>query len=134
MVELVVIMVIIGILSAFASSRLNFASHDADGYAGIVKSSIRLAQKLAIARRASVTVSFSPCGGSAAGGTQIAGGDCDPLPAGVTVTGPGSITFDGLGRSSGVTTVTAIIVSGGDVSRTICLEPETGYVHERTPC
>jgi MSHA pilin protein MshC len=131
MVELVMVMVIVGILSAYASSRLNFASHDASGYAEIVKSSIRLAQKLAIAKRSAHTVTFpvNPCGGSSVNGVQVAGEQCDPVPNAVTVSGLSTITFDGLGRPD-VSPLTTITVSGGDVSRVIFLEPETGYVHE----
>jgi MSHA pilin protein MshC len=131
MVELVMVMVIVGILSAYASSRLNFASHDASGYAEIVKSSIRLAQKLAIAKRSAHAVIFpvNPCSGSSAGGVQVAGEQCDAVPNAVTVSGLSTITFDGLGRPD-VGALTTITVSGGDVSRVIFLEPETGYVHE----
>jgi len=131
MIELVLTMVIIGILSAYAASRLNFASHDASGYAEVIKSSIRLAQKLAIAKRASHAITFSvnPFGGCAINGVQVTGEQCDPLPNGVTVNGLGIITFNGLGRPD-VTEVTDITVSGGDVNRVISLEPETGYVHE----
>lgn len=132
LVELVMIMVIIGIVSTSALPRLNFASHAAGGYAEIIKSSIRLAQKLAIAKRTTHTVTFlvNPC----SGGVQVTGEQCDPLPNGVTVTGLGSVTFDGLGRPD-VAAVTTITVSdGGEVSRIICLEPETGYVHEEIAC
>jgi MSHA pilin protein MshC len=135
MIELIVIIVIAGILTVSATSRLNFAGHDAAGYAEIVKSSIRLAQKLAIARRSTVTINFSvnPCNGLEVNGIQVTGEQCDTLPNGVSVTGPNSVTFDGLGRPN-VIAVTAITVSGGDVSRVICLEPQTGYVHEETSC
>jgi len=136
MIELILIMVILGILSASISSRLNFASHDASGYAEIIKSSIRLAQKLAIAKRAtavSITFSVNPFGGCTVNGVQVTGEQCDPLPNGVAVNGLSSITFDGLGRPN-VNAVTTITVSGGDVIRRICLEPETGYVHEEEAC
>jgi prepilin-type N-terminal cleavage/methylation domain-containing protein len=135
LIELVMTIVIMGILSAYVSSRLNFAGHDASGYAEIVKSSVRLAQKRAVARRTAHTVTFpvNPCGGSAVNGVQVAGEQCDALPNGVAVNGLATVTFDALGRPD-VTSVTTITVSGGDVSRVICLEPETGYVHEETAC
>jgi MSHA pilin protein MshC len=147
MIELIVIIVIAGILTVSATSRLDFASHDAAGYAEIIKSSIRLAQKLAIAQRTTVTVNFevNPCNGSLVNGVQVVGEQCDPLPNGVTVTiltnsgeppptALTNITYDGLGRPTNITAMTTITVSGGDVSRVICLEPETGYVHEETSC
>lgn len=136
LIELILVMVIVGILSASISSRLNFAGHNASGYAEIIKSSIRLAQKLAIAKRAtsvSVTFSVNPFGGCTVNGVQVTGEQCDPLPNGVAVNGLGTVTFDGLGRPD-VAVTTTITVSGGDVSRVICLEPETGYVHEETAC
>ncbi|MGZ8174110.1 MULTISPECIES: prepilin-type N-terminal cleavage/methylation domain-containing protein [Methylobacter] len=137
MIELILLIVILGILSATVSSRLNFAGHNASGYAEIIKSSIRLAQKLAIAKRAtsvSVTFSVNPFGGCTVNGVQVTGEQCDPLPNGVAVNGLGTVTFDGLGRPTNVAATTTITVSGGDVSRVICLEPETGYVHEETAC
>ncbi|MFA5019125.1 MAG: prepilin-type N-terminal cleavage/methylation domain-containing protein [Methylobacter sp.] len=136
LIELIVIIVIMGILTAYAAPRLNFAGHAASGYAEIIKSSIRLAQKLAIAKRAtsvSVTFSLAPFGGCTVNGVQVTNEQCDPLPNGVSVSGLGTVTFNGLGRPN-VNTVTTITVSGGDVSRVICLEPETGYVHEETAC
>jgi MSHA pilin protein MshC len=136
LIELVVIIVIIGILTAYASSRINFASHSAAGYAEIIKSSIRLAQKLAVAQRGEVTVTFAvnPCNGSPVNGVQVDGEQCDPLPNGVSVNGLGSVTFDGLGRPDVAAVTTVTVSGGGDVSRLICLEPETGYVHEETAC
>lgn len=133
LLELILVMVILGILSAYASSKLNLASHDASGYAEIIKSSIRLAQKLAIAKRTTNTVAVTfpvnPCSGAVVNGVQVTGQQCDALPNGVTVTGLSSITFNGLGRPSPNVAAT-ITVTGGDVTRTIYLEAETGYVHE----
>ncbi len=124
LIELIVIMVVIGILSATASSRLNFASHDAAGCAETVKASIRLAQKLAIAQRdPAMPVSVgNDC--------QVAvGGQTYPALTGVSVTNFGIVTFNGLGQPS-VAAVRTFTISGGDVIRYVCLEAETGYVHE----
>lgn len=122
LVELIVMMVVMGVLAAYVGAKLNFSSHDAEGYAQTMKASIRLAQKLAIARRTAVTVTLTP--------HVAVGSETYPKPGGVAVSGaPASITFDGLGRPD-IATVTAITVSGGDVSRLICVEPQTGYVHE----
>ncbi len=128
MIELVMVMVIIGILAAYALPRLNFASHDARGCVEIMKASIRLAQKLAIAQRAAampVVVS-----GSCA---VTVGTEAYPALNGVTVTylgnipNTGTVTFNGLGQPSVGGTFG---ISGGDVIRFVCLEAETGYVHE----
>lgn len=134
LIELVLIIVILGILSASISARFNFASHDAAGYAELVKASIRLAQKLAIARRQAVTAVFpvNPCNGVSENGLQVAGETCQAVPNNVTVTAF-NLSFNGLGQPN-VNAVTTITVSGGDVSRKICIEPETGYLHEETVC
>jgi prepilin-type N-terminal cleavage/methylation domain-containing protein len=130
LIELVMVIVIMGILSAYASSRLDFAGHDASGYTEIVKSSIRLAQKLAIAQRQNMTVTNLT-------GDISVGGASNPIPDGVTVSvDPAptptatSITFNALGQPISITAITTITITGGDVSRVIFLEPETGYVHE----
>lgn len=124
LVELIVMMIVIGVLAAFVSARLNLASYDADGYAETVKSSIRLAQKLAIAKRSSVAVALSSA--------VTVGGDTFAIPNGVSLSGaPASISFNALGQPS-TTALTSIKISGGDVSRWVCVEPETGYVHEES--
>ncbi len=126
LVELVVTMMVMGILAAYVAAKLNFASYDAAGDAETLKASIRLAQKLAIAQRAAVTVNFNPAGIQVPGETTYAwhnGVSVVAAPAGT------SITFDGLGRPS-IVSLTAITVSGGGIHRLICVEPETGYVHE----
>jgi len=131
MIELVLVMVIVGILSASALPRLNFAGHAAGGCSETVKASIRLAQKLAIAKRAtSVTVSVnSDC-------SVTVGGESYPALSGVSVTNSTSVTFNGQGQPSiGGTPMTAVrtfTITGGDVTRYVCLEAETGYVHEET--
>jgi len=124
LLELIVIMVVIGILSATVSSRLNFASHDAAGCAETVKASIRLAQKLAIAQRASaMPVSITN------GCAVSVGSESYPALNDVSVTNFGIVTFNGLGQPS-VAAVRTFTISGGDVIRYVCLEAETGYVHE----
>lgn len=143
LIELIVIIVIMGILTAYAAARINFASHDAAGCAETVKASIRLAQKLAIAQRVPTTVSVSrAC-------QVIVGGEIYPALTGVTVTysggvanlggvaAPGNVTFNGLGQPfvdviTQMTTARIFTISGGDLTRYICLEAETGYVHEGT--
>lgn len=128
-IELIMVIVIMGVLSAYAASKINFASHDSGGYAEIIKSSVRLAQKLAIAKRtASVSVTFPvTCNGST--GVQVTGEQCDVLPNGVTVTGLSSLSFNGFGQPN-IVTKQSITISGGGINTVIYVEPETGYVHE----
>lgn len=131
LVELVVMMVVMGILAAYVSAKLNFKESDASGCAETVKASVRMAQKLAIAQRApaspvTVTVTSS-C-------AATVGTESYPALNGITVSNSGSISFSGLGQPSvGATPLTAVrtfTITGGDVTRYVCLEAETGYVHE----
>lgn len=118
------VMVIMSILSAYAAPRLNFSGHSAAGCVETLKASVRLAQKMAIAKRATpvaVTVS-SAC-------AVTVGSQSYPALTGVNVTNSGTVTFNGLGQPS-VAAITTFAVTGGDVTRFVCLEPETGYVHE----
>ena len=48
-------------------------------------------------------------------------------PAGVTVSGPAVVSFDGLGRASPGGTIT---VRGAGLTRSVVVEQETGYVHD----
>ena len=131
--ELVVTIVIASVLAAFAVARIDRQGFDTEGYANQVASTVRYAQKLAIAQRRSVTVTVS--------GNSIALSypapvslpvlmppSTDPYvinaPSGVTI-GNASITFDALGKPSAGTTLTVT----GDVARSIAIEAETGYVH-----
>lgn len=80
---------------------------------------LRLAQRLAIARRANFLVEFVPAGGPYTSYTvRQEGGAAEPdfpktLPAGVTVTGPGQFAFrpDGSAAAGGTTTLTAGVAS-----------------------
>ena len=58
-VELVTVMVIAAILSAFAISRINVASFDTEGFANQVSATLRFAQKIAVSQRRNVAVAIS---------------------------------------------------------------------------
>jgi MSHA pilin protein MshC len=140
LVELVVVLILIGILSAVAIPRLNTRTFDTVGFFDEVQASVRFAQKDAIAKRRNVCLTFT------ASSLTIAYSPSDAAPAacsanlvsprGVTpftVTAPGGIAlaatsnfrFDGLGRpTTGPITVT---VTGNGV-RTFTVQAETGYV------
>lgn len=130
LVELIVMLVVMGILAAYVSAKLDFAAYDAGGCADTVKASIRMAQKLAIAKRTSSTVSVA---GSCA---VSVGTESYPALNGVNVTNSGSVVFNGLGQPSvGGTLMTAVrtfTITGGGITRYVCLEAETGYVHEES--
>lgn len=137
LVELVMVIIIVGILAAFAAPRF----FDADiftsrGFADQVQASLRYAQKIAIAQRRFVCVTIAgnsislATGTAATCGTPLAspsggGNYVIDAPASVTVT-DASFHFKALGSPSAGVTVS---VTGGDMTRNIIVEEETGYVH-----
>ena len=133
--ELVVVIVIATILSAFAISRINTVSFDNEGFANQAAAMIRYAQKIAISQRRVVFVVLSGTQirlcytNSACGSPLREPPTTDPftktVKPGVTLSGA-TFSFDALGRPSagGVVTVT-----DGTSPHTITIEAETGYVH-----
>lgn len=145
MVELIAVTVILGILAAMAAPR--FFGHnvfDSRGFYDQVISTLRYAQKAAIAQRRLVCVTFpsatrvvlrtaasfsdaacntdlqSPSGTYPAGQTTYT----IDAPSGVSLSGYGNFNFDALGRPSVAQSIT---VSG--YTNAITVEAETGYVH-----
>ena len=130
--ELVVVIVIATILSAFAISRINTQSFNTEGFANGAAAMVRYAQKIAISQRRNVTVTvtgnsvsltYPDLGGAAV--HKPPGTDDFTLsaPSGVTIANT-SFTFSALGRPSAGGTIAVT----GDVTRTITIEAETGYV------
>lgn len=144
LMELVAVMIIVGILAAVALPRFfDRADFDARGFYDQTLSVIRFAQKAAIAQRRRVLVAvtgggvsacFTNPGTCAAANSGCVGGEvigpdgnalAASVPGGVTLSPATSFTFDGLGCASAGQTLT---VSGGDFSKALTVEPETGYV------
>lgn len=132
--ELVMVIAIAGILAAFAASRISTQSFDTEGFANQTTAMIRYAHKLAVAQRRTVAVVFSGANIKLCyTDTSCTGGDVrEPptadlfqrnAPSSVTLSGT-SFTFSSLGRPSIGQTVTV----SGDVTRSIIIEAETGYV------
>lgn len=132
--ELVVVIAIAAILAAFAASRISTRSFDTEGFTNEARAMIRYAHKLAVAQRRTVAVVFSGANIKLCyTDTGCSGGDVrEPpgtalfqrnAPSSVTLTGT-SFTFSSLGRPSIGQTVTV----SGDVTRSIIIEAETGYV------
>ncbi len=131
--ELVVVIVITTVLSAFAFSRINTQSFDTEGFANRAIAMVRYAQKLAISQRRTVVVVTT------AGNIRLCYNDSgcasavheppgtNPFsynaPSGVTLSAT-SVSFSALGRPAAGATITVT----GDVARTITIEAETGYV------
>ena len=138
MVELVVVLIIVGIMAAFAAPRFfDKQAYSDRGFYDQTLAITRYAQKSAIALRRNVCVNIAPASinltyASAAG----SGSACDTAlpspvggsspftitaPSGVTLSPSTTITFTALGSVGATTTIT---VSSG----TITVESGTGYV------
>lgn len=147
--ELIVVMVLVGILAAVAIPRLfDKSEFAARGARDFVSTSLRYAQKSAIAMRRNVCVSVGATSlavthAATAGSTQVCTAtltspatglafDAQPYEQNATVATTTTIVFDALGRPlsaafSPITSTLAITVNGHATPVTI--EPETGYVH-----
>lgn len=151
LVELVVTIIVIGILAATILPRFaNRSEFNQRGAADKVLASLQFARKAAVAARRDVCVSLSgktfdvtinqnppeddrscdvalelPFRDSSCTGGAVAGRFC--IPDDVTLSPSlASITFDPAGRTSGTHTLT---FSGGDLSTTVQVVGETGYVY-----
>jgi MSHA pilin protein MshC len=135
--ELVVVIVVATILSAFAISKINSTSFDNEGFANQAGAMVRYAQKIAISQRRVVFVVISSsqirlCYADSACGTPLQ----EPPgtnPFAKTVKSPVSLSgttfsFDPLGRPSAGGVITVSDGTPAD-TQTITVEAETGYVH-----
>ncbi len=138
MIELTVVIVIVGILAVVAVAKLSGVdAFEVQGFFDSTKSAVRFAQKLAVAQRTNVVVvvnatSVSVCytnPGCGSPVTDATTGQAMTLsaPDGVSLAGPASVSFDGLGRATPGGTIT---VNGAGISRSLVIEQETGYVHD----
>ncbi len=138
MIELTVVIVIVDILAVVAVAKLSGVdAFEVQGFFDSTKSAVRFAQKLAVAQRTNVVVvvnatSVSVCYTNPGCGSPVT----DPTtgqamtlsaPDGVSLAGPASVSFDGLGRATPGGTIT---VNGAGISRSLVIEQETGYVHD----
>lgn len=149
LVELVVVIVLVAILAAVAIPRLNTRAFDTVGFYQEVLSSVRYAQKEAVAKRRVVCVTLNAGSVSLRFAKTPGVFTCDTdltSPRGVspfTVTAPGGVTlssspavsgffFDALGRpfdSSTTSSPQRTLSITGDGTKTFVIEAETGYVH-----
>ena len=154
--ELVVTILIAGILAAVATARfVGRSGFESRGYFDQAITVVRHAQKTAIAQRRSVIVTISAdriavcydagCGARVVSTINLARASataaanclsdstwlCAGRPDGVSAVSStaATITFDGLGRPSTAATITISGAEGGDLTRQIIVEAETGYVH-----
>ncbi len=139
LVELITVMVIVGILALAALPRFfEKNTFDSRGYYDQVISTLRFAQKIAVAQRRFVCVTFTANSITLTHGVTAACGNALTSPTGVTpytVTSPtgevilsnfADFNFNALGRPSIVQPGAGIVVSG--YATPIVVEAETGYV------
>jgi MSHA pilin protein MshC len=152
LVELVLVLTIAGVLAAVAGPRMvDRTAFQTHGGAAEIRTALRYAQKLALAKNREVCVTTAPTGlalrfehPSAPGAAcnqdvMRLGGNPSPTPPAVTtytVTLPTGInlassaatfSFDNLGRPS--PNVGVSLTVGGSAPVTVLVEPDTGYVH-----
>lgn len=140
LVELITVLVIVGVLAMAALPRFfDKNTFDSRGYYDQVISTLRFAQKTAVAQHRFVCVTFAANSITLTHGATAACGNPLTSPAGVTpftVTSPtidvtlssfADFNFNALGRPSTVQPGTGIVVSG--YATPIVVEAETGYVH-----
>ena len=137
LIEAVVVLVVAGILFAIAAPIFNDSEVKASYFYEQVKSSVRYAQRQAIAQRRCVFVSVTAtqvslsygdatCAAPATAVADFATGGAYVVtaPTGVAITPPtpAQFFFNGLGQPS-----TAVAFSVGSLA--IAVEAESGYVH-----
>ena len=150
LVELVTIMIVVGILAAFAIPRLvdrtGFVSR---GFFDEAQAAVRYAQKIAIAQRRTIFVAITgtqirvcydaacastvldPSTGAALSIPQLPTGAPAGSFSGVTLSPVTTFSFSGSGSPSfGAQLAVNVNSTGvGDINRTFFVEPITGYVH-----
>ena len=139
MVELITVMIIAGVLAAVAIPRIfDNSAFQSRGFYDQVISTLRYAQKAAIAQNRYVCVAFTASSITLTYGTTNACGSNLANLAGstpYTVSAPSSnvilsgytpFNFDALGKPS-FATAQSITVSG--YASSVTVETETGYVH-----
>lgn len=145
LVELVMVLVMLGVLAVFAAPRVfNRGDFEARGFHDQILSTLRYAQKTAIAQRRVVCVAFTATSVTLTRASAEADNNCDtPLagsrgeavlqaPADVVLTAvPTVFRFDGLGQPlEGASTPAPRSIQVGNTDRTITVEAVTGYVHD----
>lgn len=140
LVELVMVMIIVGILGAVVAPRFfNNNVFQSRGFADQVQSTLRYAQKIAVAQRRNVCAAIATSSVSltiaATNGAGVAcsvplplsdGGASYVAPAGVMLAPVVTVQFDALGATAAAQ---AITVTDGTNNINIVVENGTGYVH-----
>jgi MSHA pilin protein MshC len=128
LLEMVAVITVVGILAVFATGAFQRTGYDAAAYADVVQTTLAHAHRIAVAQRSTVTVTITTAQISidAPGPDGSNAPFVRNAPGGVALAPATVFTFNGLGKPSAGPIIT---VAGGGTSRTITVEPETGYVH-----
>lgn len=148
LIELIAVMIVVGILAVFVAPRLNTNIYDTRTVIDEAQSTLRYAQKIAVAQHRPVFIVFGGNGGAlcfdAACATRVPAPTGTPaginLPSGVAANINRAIPgffFNALGKPFDIGNTeptstfarTTITMAGGGMTRTMIVEPETGYVH-----
>jgi len=119
-VELVVVIILLGILAAYATPKLDISGFKRQGYYQQALTALRYAQKQAVAANCSVTATFTTtsctvaktgCTGSPAVSNPATGlaNFCNDSQASSVAGSP--VSFDSIGRGSGTLTVNGINIT-----------------------
>ena len=138
--ELVVVIVIAGILATVVYSRVSVSEFKVEGSTDEVKAALRYAHKLAIAQRRNVAITASGtqvslcyyASGCTADVTRPSGNDAFILATPGTATFSSAFYFDSQGRptlTGGALATSAITFSIAGGTRTVTIEPQSGFVH-----
>jgi MSHA pilin protein MshC len=152
LVEMITVIVIVGIIAAIAVPRLfDRGTFDSRGFYDQTLSTLRYAQKTAIAQRRVVCLAFTLNSLTLTIDSSVpADGVCDQdmtspsgqtpyvitAPNGVTLTGAAGndFNFNGLGSPSFAAAGPLSLSVSGFAASNICIAPQTGYVYARLPC
>ena len=141
LIELIAVLILTAILGIVIAPRMATRStFDTRGFADTTRSTLQHARRVAIAQRRTVCGNFASGSLSFSQSTVNGAASCnlalsDPStggtlsltpPSGVSLgVTPASFTFDGLGRPSSAVAITIT----GDVTRSLTIEADSGYVH-----
>ena len=143
LIEVIMVIILIGIMAAYAIPKLNLDKFRAQGFEQQVMATIRYGQKQAIGTGCEFNVSITatsctlqwngtPGGIGCLAATSVvnpATGQtnfCDNSSPNSTADLPSTIRFDNIGRPTAIAGDLSINLG----STTITIEPETGFAHE----
>jgi prepilin-type N-terminal cleavage/methylation domain-containing protein len=131
LIEVILVMVIIGILSAVAIPRFDltvFSRASVEGAASMIASDIRYAQEFAMSNRVSKTLTFTSGASSYAFSPMNGLDPSGQLPSGATINSSLTLTFNSLGEPTAGGGGSVTVISGTQ-TKTINVVNYTGKVN-----